>query len=53
MPKSIKLCKNYPWVKRIHVCTNTGPGPLQMGDNQNNVKCKYDSNFDAPDAHFD
>jgi hypothetical protein len=33
-PKSIKLGTNYPWVKGIQVCSNKGPGPLQMGDNQ-------------------
>jgi hypothetical protein len=30
-PKSIKLGTNYPLVKRIHVCSNKGPGPLQRG----------------------
>jgi hypothetical protein len=35
-PNSIKLCTNYPWVKGIQVCSNKGPGPLQMGDK--NVK---------------
>jgi hypothetical protein len=37
-PNSIKLSKNYPWVKRIQVCSNKGPGPLQRGDNYKNVK---------------
>jgi hypothetical protein len=37
-PKSIKLDKNYPWVKGIQVCTNKGPGPLERGDNHKNVK---------------
>jgi hypothetical protein len=30
-PKSIKLCTNYPLVKRIQVCSNKGPRPLQRG----------------------
>jgi hypothetical protein len=30
-PKSIKLGTNYPLVKRIQVCSNKGPGPLQRG----------------------
>jgi hypothetical protein len=38
MPNSIKLGTNYPWVKRIQVCSNEGPGPLQRGDNHKNVK---------------
>jgi hypothetical protein len=40
MPKSIKLgtCTSYVWVKRIQVCSNKGPGPLQSGDNHKNVK---------------
>jgi hypothetical protein len=29
--KSIKLGTNYPLVKRIEVCSNKGPGPLQRG----------------------
>jgi hypothetical protein len=37
-PKSIKLGTNYPLVKRIQVCSNKGPGPLQRGDNHK--KCK-------------
>jgi hypothetical protein len=38
-PKSIiKLGTNYPLVKRIQVCSNKEPGPLQMGDNQRNVR---------------
>jgi hypothetical protein len=37
-PNSIKLGTNYPWVKRIQVCSNKGPGPLQRGDNHKNVK---------------
>ena len=35
---SIKLSTNYPWVKRIQVCSNKGPGPLQRGDIYKNVK---------------
>jgi hypothetical protein len=31
MPKSIKLGKNYPLVKRIKVYSNKGPDPLQRG----------------------
>jgi hypothetical protein len=38
IPNSIKLSANYPWVKGIQVCSNKGPGPLQMGDNHKNVK---------------
>jgi hypothetical protein len=30
-PKSIKLGTNYPLVRRIQVCSNKGPGPLQRG----------------------
>jgi hypothetical protein len=30
-PKSIKLGTNYPLGKRIQVCSNKGPGPLQRG----------------------
>jgi hypothetical protein len=30
-PKSIKLGTNYPLVKRIQVCSNKGPDPLQRG----------------------
>jgi hypothetical protein len=37
-PKSIKLSTNYPLVKRIQVCSNKGPGPLQKGDNHRNVR---------------
>ena len=37
-PNSIKLGKNYPWVKGIQVCSNKGSGPLQRGDNHKNVK---------------
>jgi hypothetical protein len=33
-PKSIKL----PLVKRIQVCSNKGPGPLQRRDNHRNVR---------------
>jgi hypothetical protein len=29
---------NYPWVKGIQVCSNTGPCHLQRGDNHKNVK---------------
>jgi hypothetical protein len=35
---SIKLGTNYPWVKRIIVCSNKGPSPLQRGDNHKNEK---------------
>jgi hypothetical protein len=42
-PKSIKLGTNYPLVKRIQVCSNKGPGPLQRGDNQRNVKKRVGS----------
>jgi hypothetical protein len=38
LPNSIKLGTNYPWVKRIQVSSNRGPGPLQRGDNHKNVK---------------
>jgi hypothetical protein len=27
-PVSIKLDTNYPYMKRIQVCSNKGPGPL-------------------------
>jgi hypothetical protein len=37
-PKSIKLGKNYPLVKRIQVCSNKEPGPLQRRDNHRNVR---------------
>jgi hypothetical protein len=39
-PISIKLDTHYPWVKGIEVCSNKGPGPLQMGDN-----CKKGGSF--------
>jgi hypothetical protein len=32
-PNSIKLGTHYPWMKRIQVCSNKGPRPLQRGDN--------------------
>jgi hypothetical protein len=39
-PKSIKLGTNYPWVKGIQVCTNTGikksSSPEPAGQNQSN-----------------
>jgi hypothetical protein len=35
---SIKLGTIYPWVKRIQVCSNERPCPLQRGDNHINVK---------------
>jgi hypothetical protein len=35
---SIKLGTNYPWAKRIKVCSNKGPGSLQRGDNYKNAK---------------
>jgi hypothetical protein len=31
MPNSIKLGTNYPLVKKIQICSNKGPGPLQRG----------------------
>jgi hypothetical protein len=37
-PKSIKLGTNYSWMKGIQVCSNKGPGPLQRGDNNKNVR---------------
>jgi hypothetical protein len=37
-PKSIKPGTNYSWLKRIQVCSNKGPGPLQTGDNHRNVR---------------
>jgi hypothetical protein len=37
-PKSIKLGTNHPLLKRIQVCSNKGPGPLQTGDNHRNVR---------------
>jgi hypothetical protein len=37
-PNSIKLGTNYPWAKGIQVCSNKGPGPLQRGNNNKNVK---------------
>jgi hypothetical protein len=30
-PNSIKLGTNYPLVKRIQVCSNKRPGPLERG----------------------
>jgi hypothetical protein len=36
-PKSIKIGTNYFLVKRIQVCSNKEPGPLQRGDNHRNV----------------
>jgi hypothetical protein len=42
MPKSIKLGTNYRLVKRIQVCSNKGPGPLQRGDNHRNVRKGWD-----------
>jgi hypothetical protein len=41
MLNSIKLGTNYLWVKGIQVCSNKGPGPLQMGDNHKNVKMRW------------
>jgi hypothetical protein len=41
MPKSVKLGTYHPWVKRIQVCSNKRPGPLQRGDNHKNVKMKW------------
>ena len=32
-PNSIKLNTNYPWTKKIQVCSIKGPGPLQRRDN--------------------
>jgi hypothetical protein len=37
-PNSIKLSTNYSWVKHIQICSNKGSGPLQKGDNYENVK---------------
>jgi hypothetical protein len=34
----IKLGTIHPWVKGITNWSNKGPGPLQGGDNYNNVK---------------
>jgi hypothetical protein len=34
----MKLLKNHSCIKIIQVCTNKGPGPLQMGDNCKNAK---------------
>jgi hypothetical protein len=28
-------------VKRIQVCSNKGPGPLERGDNHKNVKIRW------------
>jgi hypothetical protein len=36
-PKSLKLGTSYPLVKRIQVCSNKGPDPLQRGNNHRNV----------------
>jgi hypothetical protein len=30
-PNSIKLGKNYPWMKGVRVCSNKGTGSLQKG----------------------
>jgi hypothetical protein len=38
MQNSIKLGTNYPWVKRIQVYSNKGPGPFQRVGNHENVK---------------
>jgi hypothetical protein len=35
-PNVIELGTNYPWVKGIQVCSNKGPGPLQMADHHKN-----------------
>jgi hypothetical protein len=35
-PISIKLGTNHPCIKKIQICTITGPGPLQRGDNSKN-----------------
>jgi hypothetical protein len=40
MQNSTILGTNYPWVKGIHVCSNEGLGPLEMGDNHQNEKKK-------------
>jgi hypothetical protein len=37
-PILTRLSTNHPWVKRIQVCSNEGPGPLQRGDNHKKVK---------------
>jgi hypothetical protein len=41
--KSIKLGTNYSSVKKIQVCSNKGPGPLQRGNNHRNVKMRWES----------
>jgi hypothetical protein len=42
-PKSIKHGTNYPLVKKIQVCSNKGPGPLQRRDNHRNVRKGWDN----------
>jgi hypothetical protein len=46
-------------VKRIQVCSNKGPGPLQTGDNNRNVRKGWGSfknlilkNYEAREAEF-
>jgi hypothetical protein len=46
-------------MKRIQVCSNKGPGPLQRGDNHRNVRKKEGSfknfifkNYEARKAEF-
>jgi hypothetical protein len=34
----MKLDTNHAWVKRILICSNKGPDPLQRGDNHKNTK---------------
>jgi hypothetical protein len=58
-PKSIKLYRNYPLVKRIQVCSNKVPGPLQRGNDHRNVKKRVRSfknlvlkNYEARKAKF-
>jgi hypothetical protein len=39
LPISVKLCTNYPWIKRIQNCSNKGPHPFQSEDyNYKNAK---------------
>jgi hypothetical protein len=38
LPISIKQKKNPHCIKGIQVCSNTGPGHLQRGDNHKNAK---------------
>jgi hypothetical protein len=40
-PNSIKLGTNCPWVREMQVCSNKGPGPLQMRDNHKIAKMEW------------